>query len=91
MTPIPQAAIDAVALVLCDVEGQPEPEHYALADDVLRAAEQAWPHDPPKRDLTGTVNGQFSRGPAGSMYRRDAQPPGPARPPFGFGPPEVRA
>lgn len=85
MNGIPQAAIEAVALVLCDTEGQPEPEHYALADDVLRAAEQAWPHQPPKRDLTGTTAGQFGLAPIRAPFRRDARPPRPEVP-FGFAP-----
>ena len=99
MTSIPQAAIDAAAEALhepciCGTDASHE-EQMAWATQTattaLEAAEEAWPHDPPKRDLTGTTNGQFERGPAKTMHRRDARPPGPARPPFGFGTPEARA
>lgn len=101
MTPIPQAAIGAAAkihhrlhCVACaqrQCDGEPAELDLAAARQILEAAEEAWPPQPPKRDLTGTTDGQFERGPAKPMYRRDARPPGPARPPFGFGPPEVLA
>ena len=95
MSSIPQAAIDAVALpiheagcgyVQCAQAGHPEisTETRDLAETALEAAEQAWPHEPPKRDLTGTTTGQFGLGPIRAPFRRDAQPPKP-KVPFGFG------
>ena len=98
MTPIPQAAVDAAMQAAHDIgcSCRREPNHFVRLDKpehfraVLEAAEEAWPHQPLKRDLTGTTNGQFDRGPVASPYRRHGRPQQP-KVPFGFGPPEVRA
>ena len=84
-------ASQAIAAVLCGwfcgtdpAKCMSRPGHRQLAGAILEAAEQAWPHEPPKRDLTGTTAGQFGLGPIRAPFRRDAQPPRP-KPPCGFG------
>ena len=61
MADIPQAAIEAgVKAVLAQhgIEKRLTPTEdvvWPIVWVALIAAEEAWPHDPPKRDLTGTT------------------------------------
>ena len=85
-----QAAIEAVAQALRDAAlldnaGYIDGDEERAAELAVDAAEQAWPHDPPKRDPTGTTAGQFGLGPIRAPFRRDARPPRPEVP-FGFAP-----
>jgi len=87
MADIPQAAINAAADAMrgCNVRwatAVDDPEIVARA--ALEAAEEVWPHDPPKRDLTGTTAGEFGRGPQQHPPPRHVPPR--RRYPFGFTP-----
>jgi hypothetical protein len=79
MTGFPPGVIEHVAQVLHEAgllnnAGYIPGDETRAAEVALAAAEEVWPHDPPKRDLTGTTAGEFGRGPQEHAYRRRSQP-----------------
>lgn len=87
---IPAEAIQAAAEVrLRQYETEYSADHLTWHDfedevrAVLEAAEQAWPHQPPKRDPASTTAASVTLGPRPQPYDRH-EPVRPA-PPFGFG------
>ena len=92
---IPPEAIQAAAsgihaLQCCAAPCESLSEHdeaidecKGLASVALEAAEQVWPHDPPKRDLASTTAAVTERAPRPEVLGYRARPRA-----FGFGPPE---